>query len=101
MYQQTFPVFKVDISWSTVESISGIYDYEVGMATTANSPAPDIMPFQSTKQNPNIRYKHMDLPTGATFYITIKTVTKSGAANIQVSNTVYKENVRPVVHSIV
>ncbi|KAK3082667.1 hypothetical protein FSP39_002132, partial [Pinctada imbricata] len=73
----------IDIEWMGVEGTSGIHDYEVGIATTADSPAPDIMGFKSTKQHPNIRFPHVDLPTGSLFYFTFNTITKTGIQTIQ------------------
>ncbi|XP_025085450.1 uncharacterized protein LOC112558911 [Pomacea canaliculata] len=65
------------MNWSSYENESGIYDYEVGLASTKNyGDTPDISPFTSTHHN-FYQNDNLSLPVGTPFYIFIK-VQKAG-----------------------
>ncbi|KAK3100189.1 hypothetical protein FSP39_015958 [Pinctada imbricata] len=71
------------IEWSPVSPPAGIYDYEVGLSSTAGSSSPDVMAFRPTRQHAHIRIMHGDVPDGALFYIIIKTISKANVEGIQ------------------
>lgn len=72
------------MSWKSTVADHLIYDYEVGLSSTENSYAPDIVPFRTSKHHTHFRINHPDVPVGKEFYIEIKTVSKSGMEGIQV-----------------
>ncbi|XP_078334035.1 uncharacterized protein LOC111124258 [Crassostrea virginica] len=71
------------VSWVPVDIVGGVHDYELGLSSTAGSPAPDILAFRSTKQHPHIHLPHADVPDGTEFYIMIKTTSKANVEGIQ------------------
>ena len=71
-----------------MEILGGVHDYELGLSSTAGSPAPDILAFRSTKQHSHIHLPHADVPDGTEFYIMIKTTSKAKVEGIQVTNTI-------------
>ncbi|XP_063399976.1 uncharacterized protein LOC134684607 [Mytilus trossulus] len=70
------------VSWKVDDLPAKIYDYEVGLSTTAGSAAPDLMNFITTNQNPHIRIQHADIPDGTTFYIIIKAISGSNVEGL-------------------
>ena len=74
------------ITWDSVDEERIVFDYEIGFASTRHSPAPDILPFRSTKHHRHIRVDNPDLAEGTLFYIVIKSISKSGLSGYQVRN---------------
>ena len=72
------------MSWKPTAVGHLIHDYQIGFSSTANSIAPDIVTFRSTKHHNHFRLNHPDVPEGKTFYIVIKSISKSGIEGIQV-----------------
>ncbi|KAK3099491.1 hypothetical protein FSP39_005250, partial [Pinctada imbricata] len=83
------------IEWSPVSPPAGIYDYEVGLSSTAGSSSPDVMAFRSTRQHAHIRIMHGDVPDGALFYIIIKTISKAGVEGIQTIGPCFMDTTPP------
>lgn len=74
--------FQITMTWSS-DNVS-VHDYEVGLASTSNDSAPNIMGFRSTKQHRRIHIMHTDLPEGTPFYIVIKSISKANVEGLQV-----------------
>ncbi|CAC5414424.1 unnamed protein product [Mytilus coruscus] len=70
------------VSWIVDDLPAKIYDYEVGLSSTAGSTAPDLMNFITTNQNPHIRIQHADIPDGTEFYIIIKGISGSNVEGL-------------------
>lgn len=75
-------IFQITMTWSS-DNVS-VHDYEVGLASTSNNSAPDIMGFRSTKQHRKIHIMHTDLPEGTPFFIVIKSISKANVEGLQV-----------------
>jgi hypothetical protein len=52
------------MSWSPAVNSQSIHDYEVGLSSTPNSIAPDVVIFRSSKRHNHIRFNHPDVPDG-------------------------------------
>ena len=76
--------FKIAMSWSPAVNSQSFHDYEVGLSSTPNSIAPDVVTFRSSKHHNHIRLNHPDVPDGKEFYVIIKSISKSGVEGIQV-----------------
>ena len=72
------------MSWNVTEGISGIFDYEVGLASTMTT-IPDMMDFISSHGHQHIRIHHPNIWDGSLFHVVIKTIGKSAMTNTQVS----------------
>ncbi|KAK3101903.1 hypothetical protein FSP39_007221, partial [Pinctada imbricata] len=83
------------IEWNPVNSPGGVHNYEVGLSSTANSAAPDILAFKSTKQHAFIRIMHGDVPDGTMFYIIIKTVSKASVEGLQTIGPCFMDTTPP------
>ncbi|XP_025086754.1 uncharacterized protein LOC112559633 [Pomacea canaliculata] len=81
-FTQTFYLSKdhhLYLNWSAYDNESGIYDYEVGLASTKNyGDAPDISPFTSTHHHNFYQNDHPSLPVGAPFLHFTKAQNKAG-----------------------
>jgi len=73
------------LTWKAGIDESLVYDYAIGLSSTKNSPAPDIVPFKTTKHHEHFRLNNPDLQEGRIFYIVIKTTSKADVIGIQVS----------------
>lgn len=62
-----------------------VHDYHIGLSSTKNNPAPDILPFRSTKHHRHFRLNYPDLTEGTLFYIIIKSTSKANVDGIQVN----------------
>ena len=86
-----FGVWSLQVNITWMPDAGYVHDYKVGLASTANSPAPDIVAFTSTKQHPHIRIHYPDVPEGTEFHIIIKSISRSNVEGIQViSQSKYK-----------
>lgn len=63
---------------------SGIYDYEVGLAST-KSTTPDKMTFTSSHKHQHTRIHYPNIWNGDEFYIVVKITAKSSQSNTQAS----------------
>ena len=66
---------------------SGIYDYEVGLAST-KSTTPDKMTFTSSHKHQHTRIHYPNIWNGDEFYIVVKTTAKSSQSNTQASKLI-------------
>ncbi|XP_076113981.1 uncharacterized protein LOC143082265 [Mytilus galloprovincialis] len=71
------------MSWNPAIDANLIHDYEVGLSSTENSIAPDIVSFRTTKHHTHFRLNHPDVPDGKEFYIIIKSISKAGVEGLQ------------------
>ena len=71
------------MSWNVTGSLSGIYDFEIGLSSTA-SDYPDIMMFVSSSHHAQLTIHRPNLNTGTLFYFIIKSISRTGVENIQV-----------------
>lgn len=62
-----------------------IYDYYIGLSSTNDNQAPDLLPFRSTKHHSHFRLSHPDLTEGTLFYVIIKSVSRANVEGIQVN----------------
>ncbi|CAG2197001.1 unnamed protein product [Mytilus edulis] len=60
-----------------------IYDYYIGLSSTNDNQAPDLLPFRSTKHHSHFRLSHPDLTEGTLFYVIIKSVSRANVEGIQ------------------
>ena len=72
------------LNWTGNDASSGIYDYEVGLATTSAATVPDISGFESTNHHTFYKQYHPTLTEGTPFYILIKAIDKAGVEFVQV-----------------
>ena len=72
------------MSWTVIESKSGVYDFEIGISTT-KSEVPDLLDFKSSNHHTHLTISHPNINDGSVFYFIIKTVSRSGVENIQVT----------------
>lgn len=71
------------LDWLENPGKSGIYNFEFGIDSIANSASPSILPFTSTEHHPSFRLPANLLPLNSEFYLTIKTITKANKESIQ------------------
>jgi hypothetical protein len=50
--------------WKAGIDESLVYDYAIGLSSTKDSPAPDIVPFKTTKHHEHFRLNNPDLQEG-------------------------------------
>ena len=70
----------MDISWNVSSTVSGIHNFEVGLASQIGQ-NPDRLNFVSSNQHQRIRLLYPNVWNGEDFFILLKTITK---ANIEV-----------------
>ncbi|KAK7500517.1 hypothetical protein BaRGS_00008092 [Batillaria attramentaria] len=71
------------LNWTGSDTQSGIYDYEVGMATAAdNSVSPDISGYTSTNHHSFYSVYHPALTEDSPFYILIRATNKAGVSSV-------------------
>lgn len=68
---------------------SGIYDYEIGLAST-RSATPDKMTFTSSHKHQHVRIHYPNIWNGDEFYILVKTTAKSSRSNTQASKIIFE-----------
>ncbi|XP_076075248.1 uncharacterized protein LOC143046131 isoform X2 [Mytilus galloprovincialis] len=73
-----------------------VHDYHIGLSSTKNNPAPDILPFRSTKHHRHFRLNYPDLTEGTLFYIIIKSTSKANVDGIQSYGPVVIDVTAPV-----
>ena len=62
-----------------------VYDFEIGLSSTL-SKIPDIMEFKSANHHTRLTISHPNIDEGSVFYFVVKSVSRSGVENIQVSS---------------
>nr|KAG5709290.1 hypothetical protein BaRGS_018042 [Batillaria attramentaria] len=76
-------VRQLYLNWTGSDTQSGIYDYEVGMATAAdNSVSPDISGYTSTNHHSFYSVYHPALTEDSPFYILIRATNKAGVSSV-------------------
>ena len=76
------------MSWNVTDSLTGIYDFEIGLSSTP-SDYPDIMMFVSSSHHAQLTIHRPNLNTGRLFYFTVKSISRTGVENIQVIYAIY------------
>ncbi|CAC5375358.1 unnamed protein product [Mytilus coruscus] len=73
---------QLSMTWdSSMEEY--VYDYYIGLSSTNENPAPDLLPFRSTKHHTHFRLNHPDITEGTIFYTIIKSVSKANVEGMQ------------------
>lgn len=75
---------QLELDWTAIDSESGIYDNEVGIASEL-SDLPDLMPFTSTHGHHHFLTYHPSLDDSETFKILVKSINKAGTETIEVN----------------
>ncbi|KAL8561571.1 hypothetical protein ACOMHN_024807 [Nucella lapillus] len=71
------------LNWTGSDASSGVFDYEVGLASTSAASVPDISPYQSTHHHPFYKQHHPTLTEGTPFYILVKATDKAGITDVE------------------
>ncbi|CAC5375033.1 unnamed protein product [Mytilus coruscus] len=87
---------QLSMKWDSNMDEIFIHDYYIGLSSTKNNPAPDILPFRSTKHHRHFRLNYPDLSEGILFYIIIKSTSKANVDVIQSYGPVVIDDTAPV-----
>ncbi|XP_041351011.1 uncharacterized protein LOC121369994 [Gigantopelta aegis] len=80
-----FKEFKLHMNWSGSDPQSGIYDYEIGFASSKDGAAsPDLMSFTSTHHHDHAQLFHDNVNAGREFFVIIKAINKAGNSGSKV-----------------
>ena len=67
------------MNWTGTDPQSGIYDYEIGFASSKDgADSPDILSFTSTHHHAHVQLFREDINTGTEFFVVIKAINKAG-----------------------
>ena len=78
-------VCQLFLNWTGSDPESGIYDYEVGLAsTTSEAEVADISEYTSTHHHSFYRNHHPTLAEESPFYILIRATNKAGLQAVKV-----------------
>ncbi|XP_041351012.1 uncharacterized protein LOC121369995 [Gigantopelta aegis] len=76
-----FREFKLHMNWTGSDPQSGIYDYEIGFASSKDGAAsPDLMSFTSTHHHDHAQLFHDNVNAGREFFVVINAINKAGHA---------------------